>query len=124
MTQRSSSTPLFEIRFYGDLEGSPHSYSSLEAALDDLAREWGWKRDEWRRLDKFGNQIGREPYTPDPEDDRVVIWKHEPGEESKAVWHFSGWHWSFDADDLPGGPLDQGKLPGWDKSLYELAMAE
>lgn len=119
----------YEIRFYGDLKGQSVSYSSLEDALNNLSREWGWIG-QHEIKDSYGNTIGyTAKFTPDPEDDRVVVWEHKAGYESVAVWHFSGWHWSFDAEDLPGGPLDQGVLPTdipfyKEKALYTIAMEE
>ena len=31
--------------------------------------------------------------SPDPEDDRILIWEILPTGHKKVVWHFSGWHW-------------------------------
>lgn len=121
---------LYYIEFFGDLHGhKSEGYNTLEDALEDLAREWGWLHQE-QETDKWGNRIGWTPqFIPDPEDDRVVVWEVTPEGHHKAVWHFSGWHWPFDASDLPGGPLDQGCLPikgayREGRSLYELAMED
>jgi hypothetical protein len=98
--------PIYVIEFFGDLEPRPmRAYETLEVALDDLKAE-------------FVSQ------TPDPEDDRIVVWRFVPGEVGQAVWHFSGWHWDPEARDLSGGPLPQGALPGFRKSLYELALGD
>lgn len=56
--------------------------------------------------------------TPDPEDDRIVVWEFTNNESRKAVWAFCGWHW--DLDEL--GLTEQGKLPGDTNSLYDIAM--
>lgn len=50
---------------------------------------------------------------PDIEDDRILVWEVLESGHKKAVWGYFGWHWS----DHMG--LDQGTLPGHDKSVYE-----
>lgn len=120
----------YYFEFLGDLEGTcAETFDSKEAALETLAREWGFMGGA-EIVDRWGNKIGYTPrYIPDPEDDRVLLWEVSD-EGRKLVWHFSGWHWSFDAEELPGGPLDQGSLPTdypgtyWDKPLYSLAMED
>ena len=59
--------------------------------------------------------------TPDPEDDRILIWEITNDGHSRVIWHFSGWHWCFDCSDLVEGGLPQGKLPNAAESLYKLA---
>jgi len=60
--------------------------------------------------------------TPDPEDDRILIWEITNEGHSKVIWHFSGWHWDSDCSDLVDGGLPQGKLPNATESLYKLAI--
>jgi hypothetical protein len=105
---------LYLIEELGDLNGPLQAYPTLNGALAALAARFG---------QKVTNADGEEYYdTPDPEDDRIIVWEATPGEVCKAVWHFSGWHWDHEASDLPGGPLEQGVLPGCERSLYELAV--
>ena len=60
---------------------------------------------------------------PDTEEDRILIWEVSPTGEKRVVWHFSGWHWDFNAEDLVPGGLAQGVLFGHEKSLlYEELM--
>lgn len=107
---------MYIAEFLGDLRDPMRAYSTLDAALDAIKAQFGARE---RNID------GDEYYaTPDPEDDRIVVWEAVPGETCKVVWHFSGWHWDGEACDLPGGPLPQGKLPGFHMSLYDLAMTD
>lgn len=50
----------------------------------------------------------------DIEDDRIVIWEVLLPEHRKPVWNAFGWHWW---DEFG---LGQGKLPGYEKTLYLL----
>lgn len=124
---------LFEITFHGDLEHlSSQIYPTFQKALLDLATEWNWCGYGKQFTDKFGAKYSRHPHYPDPEDDRIVIWEISESLGRVAVWHFSGWHWNFDAEDLPGGPLEQGTLDSlpfgrdWfkGKSIYTLCMED
>ncbi|MBU2556138.1 MAG: hypothetical protein KKF98_16935 [Bacteroidetes bacterium] len=67
-------------------------------------------------LEEEGIDIEEFPTTPDPEDDRILIWEFQSDGSAKVVWHFSGWHWDADEFGLP-----QGQLPGDNESLYKLA---
>lgn len=111
---------IYLIQYFGDLERDRgpcmKTFSSLLDALSWLHHNEGWGK-------YIKNADYEEWYeTPDPEDDRILIWELAPEKIGKVVWHFSGWHWSSDANEFVGGPLPQGKLPGFDKTLYELAM--
>lgn len=118
----------YYFEFLGDLEGvCTETFPSKEMALYALAKDWGFI-DQEPIYDRWGNKISwGERFIPDPEDDRVLLWEVSD-EGRKVVWHFSGWHWSFDCNELPGGPLEQGTLPHegtyWNKPLYELAMQD
>ncbi len=57
-------------------------------------------------------------YTPDLTVDRILVWENTP-EGQRLVWHFSGWHHQLDASDLVPGGLEQGTLPGHDRSLFD-----
>lgn len=123
--------PVYVIQYFGDLlrrwDNDQDDYMQVSpipapvfTTLDDALQ---WLVDEENFGQYAPNDEGNEyPITPDPEDDRIVIWEFTPGERGKVVWHFSGWHWVHDASDLPGGPLEQGILPGNSRSLYELAV--
>jgi hypothetical protein len=121
--------PLYLVLYYGDLEmgkerwtGSGRnvtpweadhkSFRSLDDALAAIAKDFPIVHDY-----ASGEGIG-EPYreSPDPEDDRIVVWEIAEGKTMKAVWHFSGWHWSGEELGIP-----QGSLPGDQASLYEIA---
>src|SRR5437016_4716182 len=110
---------VFILEFNGDLPVNrpecrvPYAFYSLEDALAkvrDLFVKPG--RDEFEEYDLTT--------LPDPEDDRIVVYEANPETSNvKAVWAFCGWHW-----DITEFELEQGKLPGMDKSLYALAMEE
>jgi hypothetical protein len=91
----------YMIERLGDIDGKTY-HNTIDEALNQLAFEYPIKDGE--------------RYTPDPEDDRILIWERPDTEPDKVVWHFSGWHWDAEEFGIP-----QGKLPHDDKSLYELA---
>jgi hypothetical protein len=114
----SEHAPLYIVEFRGDLHDPPAAYLTLDGALDALHVRFG--RSDVDPDDGFVSY----PDSPDPEDDRIIVWEATPGQTCRAVWHFSGWHWQTDAADLPGGPLEQGVLPGHDRPLYDLAAQD
>ena len=79
----------------------------IDAALAALSREYPVHPETGVRT------------TPDPEDDRILIWEILPTCHKKVVWHFSGWHWN--AEEFG---LDHGTLPGDAHCLYFLACNE
>ncbi|MDE1867794.1 MAG: hypothetical protein KGI08_08825, partial [Thaumarchaeota archaeon] len=110
--------------FHGDLDGEypPIVATSLDELLKDI-----------QELTEYGKSVvvPEETYegktypeytqwtTPDPEDDKIEIWEFDTENKSaKLVTGFFGWHWQ-----IPEG-VEQMKMPGNDKSLYELAMEE
>lgn len=93
---------LYVTERLGDAKGLS-GHQSLEEALAHLASEYPKDGDGDRS-------------TPDPEDDRILIWEVLPTGHKKVVWHFSGWHW--DADEFG---LEQGCLADDEESLYALA---
>lgn len=114
---------MFVVQYLGDISGWS-SHLTLDSALAKIESDFParWEdRGTFPYTDENGTHMledkGYEG-TPDPEDDRIVVWKCEPP-QMIPVWHFSGWHWDPDEFNLP-----QGKLPGHDKSLYEEAMSE
>ena len=60
--------------------------------------------------------------SPDPEDNRILIWEVLTTGHRKVVWHFSGWHWNQDCSDVAWKKLPQGSLFGYRKSLYADVM--
>lgn len=115
---------LYILVCYGDIPHlRPHmagmyAFPTLDAALNVVEGEFT------RREKIVGEPDGEFVSLPDPEDDRIVIYAATANEPLKVVWHFSGWHWDGDAADLVGGPLKQGKLPNYDKSLYDICMED
>ncbi len=123
----------YVIERLGDISGKTY-HPSLEEALAQLKKEYPRQEDIIASLiDIVGtekveavfkylkNTLNIDQYiperqTPDPEDDRILIWEAQPDGSEKVVWHFSGWHWNTDEFGLP-----QGTLPGDDKPLYTLA---
>jgi len=97
---------VFIIERLGDIDGLT-MHPTLDAALAALSREY--PRDE-----KTGHR-----QTPDPEDDRILIWEVLPSGHRKVVWHFSGWHHNGEEFGL-----EQGCLPGDDACLYTLALTD
>lgn len=109
---------IYVIEFKGDLDDPPWATDTLSAALEYLAEEKGYGKPAKDYVSGY-EEDAEEILVPDPEDDRILIWEVEAGTEPKVVWHFSGWHW----DSTEFG-IDQGKLPGHDKSLMDLAMED
>lgn len=113
---------MFLVLYYGDIEwedrnvkpwkAHQHAFNNLDEALNAIAEDFPFEDVPFSE----GESVRR---TPDPEDDRIVVWEINPGEKMIPVWTFCGWHWS--SDDLG---LGQGTLPGDDKSLYEIAMGD
>jgi hypothetical protein len=96
----------YVIERRGDIAGVT-LHDSLDGALAALATEYPIDPETGARS------------TPDPEDDRILIWEVLPSGHRKVVWHFSGWHW--DAEEFG---LDQGALPGDNLPLYAIALAD
>jgi uncharacterized protein (DUF3820 family) len=96
---------IYVIERLGDISGMTF-HDSLKDAITHLEDSYPLSVD------------GR--FTPDPEDDRILIWEVLPSGHKKVVWHFSGWHW--DADEFY--ELPQGKLNGDTDSLYHIACIE
>jgi len=126
----------YEIERQGDISGKTQ-HSSLEAALAQLQLEYPKQGDitggiagivgiekAYDVVEYLTNTLNIsewlfERQTPDPEDDRILIWEITDTGHRKVVWHFSGWHW--DANEYG---LLQGVLPGDGISLYALALEE
>lgn len=104
--------PIYVVEWFGDIPRLRRLSMSAHGTLDDALS---------RIKDVCGNTADDGYNLPDPEDDRIVVWRCEPGEPVTVAWHFSGWHWDHEAADLPGGPIDQGTLPDQDMNLYALA---
>lgn len=115
---------LYLVNYYGDIESGKKvwegplisweangkSFRSLDDALIAIATDFPLAYDE--RVDEAPHRE-----TPDPEDDRIVVWELDEGKAMKAVWAFCGWHWTLDELNLK----EQGWLPGDKHSLYDLA---
>jgi len=107
--------PLYVVECEGDLHSlsgtmvfDMTTHATLGAALAVIDAEYPRDPDE---------PSGRS--TPDPEDDRILVWEVLPTGHRRAVWGFFGWHHSSDEFDC--GP---GTLPGDDEDLYSLAMKD
>lgn len=105
-TPPDTQAPIYAIERLGDLDGVT-LHDTLEAALAALALEYPINAETGART------------TPDPEDDRILIWEILPTSHKKVVWHFSGWH--FDVDEYG---LEQGSLPADSRPLYQIACEE
>ena len=111
-------TPLYIIECEGDCHSESGAYAidrrwftSLDETLEYLSSEFPIKLSE--NLDGERNASRA---TPDPEDDRILVWEVLPSGHRRAVWGFFGWH--FNQDEFACG---QGALPGDEKSLYTIA---
>ncbi len=93
------------IERFGDISGITN-HATLTDALIYLDKEFPKDEDGHRN-------------SPDPEDDRILIWKVLPTGHKKLVWHFSGWHWYNQAEDIIKGGLEQGKLDNDKDCLYK-----
>ena len=98
------------MEFYGDLPQTHKQYCMKPRRFDSIADALNW-------LVAVG-------IDPDVEDDRIVIREVLESGHSKPVWHFSGWHWSQDGDDLLPEGIGQGCLLGHTRTWYEELMEE
>lgn len=85
-------------------------FNTLDETLDAIAQDFPLVNDD-------GVPVRQ---TPDPEDDRIVVWELETGKKKTPVVAFVGWHWSM--TDLPGA-IDM-TLPGDEMTLYDIAMED
>lgn len=113
-------TPIYIIECHGDCHSKSGSYAidnqwfpSLELSLAYLASEYPAEGDAG------DDDADDYQQTPDPEDDKILIWEVLPEGHRKIVWGFFGWHHS--ADDHECG---QGSLPGHCESLYAIAVRD
>jgi hypothetical protein len=105
----------YVIERLGDISGET-IHGSLEDALKELDGEYRPLTEEEKQ--EYGITTHRN--TPDPEDDRILIWEVLPSGHKKVVWHFSGWHW--DSQEFYG--LGQGTLLGDEKDLCSIALED
>lgn len=113
------------VQGYGDLPTKAPFVFGAPKAFGDVTAALRWLKDVLDFQDEDLIETGRVSF--DPEDDRIVIWEANPDAEDntvKVVWHASGWHWPYDASDLAGGPLEQGRLPGCTETVYDIANRE
>jgi hypothetical protein len=96
-----SDDTVYIVERLGDIDGLSR-HESLDNALAALSSEFPQIEGGIRDIDT--------------EDNRLLVWEVLPSGHKKVVWHFSGDHWN--ADEFG---LEQGSLPGDDKSLYEMA---
>lgn len=91
-------------------------FKSLDETLAYMATEFPIEKHEL---------LGGEEYvarsTPDPEDDKILIWEVLPSAHRKIVWGFLGWHYTNSQDEHACG---QGMLPGDETSLFDQALKE
>lgn len=102
---------IYVIEREGDLEDIT-VHKSRDAAIEFLALEYPIEEQE-----DFGGDKHIARSTPDPEDDRILIWEVLASGHKKVVGHFSGWHW-----DSEKFGIEQITLPGDEDTLYSLAM--
>ncbi len=105
----------YKVVFQGDL---PRTHKSVLAAHKvgeyDAIKYFGTLEAALSWLEKNIN--------PDCEDDRIVIYEFLDSEHFKPIWHFSGWHWNYDAVD--GYKLEQGCLLDHDINWYSELMKD
>jgi hypothetical protein len=102
----------YMVEYLGDIKGR-WFFETLDLALAKISKDFPCKNEEYD--DWAGTTIVSD--TPDPEDDRILVWEILPTGHSKVVWHFSGWHWDSQEFGIP-----QGSLPGATESLYSIAL--
>lgn len=99
------------IEVEGDLASHlqfAEAFSTLDAALEALAAGLVVKEEDGNTYLDF-----------DPENDRITVWEVLPSGHRKAVWSAWGWHY------IPSYyGLEQGKLPGYEQSLYDKACED
>lgn len=110
-----SGKTLYVIERLGDISGET-THESLKDALDFLEKEYPKELQQPDMWTSF-TEPTMVRKTPDPEDDRILIWEVLVSGHKKVVWHFSGWHWDSEEFDV-----GQGSLPGDERSLYDEAM--
>lgn len=113
--------PVYVIECEGDMHSLSGTFAfdltthpTLDAALALLSAEYCTIQE-----DDGDGDVEMVRQSPDPEDDRIIVWEVLPSGHRKAVWGFFGWHHS--ADDFACG---QGTLPGDDEPLSAIAMRE
>lgn len=89
-------------------------FASLDDALAYLASEFPLEPD----ADNPGQVVRR---TPDPEDDRILVWEVLPSGHRKTVWGFYGWHWPSAEEHSAHGNC---ALPGDSETLYTIACRD
>ncbi len=107
--------------FAGDIAHlAPLSGQNLDQVLVRIRDEYGYgKSIPESEQDGYTYQ---DIVTPDPEDDKIEVWELDTDTgKCKIVWGFWGWYWGTEWSE---SGLDQGIIPGNNKSLYEIAMTE
>lgn len=109
------------VRIKGERQVGMTIHASLDGALQRLCEVYPMEPRN-REDDEFHGRPPSEEMvrsTPDPEDERILIWEVLPTGHRKVVWGFFGWHWG--SDDYACG---QCALPGDAEDLYSIAMKE
>lgn len=108
--------------FFGDIgEYPPIAGYTLNDVLVKMQDKYSFGKETVHESHWVQGEVNWTEYeTPDPEDDKIEVWEFngEPG-TAKIIWGFWGWHWT-----MPEYISEQGKMPGMDRTLYDLAMNE
>lgn len=101
-------------------ENFSSAFESYDEAIAYLAKEYPKETISNDEADFRGLEQGsKQRSTPCPKRDQILIWEVLPSGHRKVVWHFSGYRYNQDKFGIP-----QGKLPGDEESLYDLAMKQ
>src|SRR3546814_1537091 len=104
-------TPIFIIECEGDCHSKSGSFAIDEKWFPSLEESLAFLAAEFPIIEKndFGGPSGKLiRSTPDPEDDKILLWEVLPTGHRKVVWGFFGWHHSSSSDIYACG---QSSLP-------------
>src|SRR3546814_2185093 len=104
-------TPIFIIECEGDCHSKSGSFAIDEKWFHSLGESLAFLAADFPILEKndFGGPSGKLiRSTPDPEDDKILLWEVLPTGHRKVVWGFFGWHHSSSSDIYACG---QSSLP-------------
>src|SRR3546814_19185028 len=96
----------------GDCHSKSGSFAIDEKWFPSLEESLAFLAAEFPIIEKndFGGPSGKLiRSTPDPEDDKILIWEVLPTGHRKVVWGFFGWHHSSASDIYACGPSSDRK---------------